>query len=441
MRTPRTLLVVAALALTATACADGGESAGSPSDPAPAPAPTTTAPPATTAPAPASTAPGTSPGGGTLPVAPGTTTPVTTAAPPPATVPTLEQLAGVRVDLRRVADLDEPVDLVARPGDPTGLHVAERVGRVVRLDGEETTTVLDMEDRTEARGEQGLLGLTYSTDGSRLYLSYTDRSGDSVVDEYAMRPDGTADPASRRELLTIAQPYPNHNGGEILTGPDGLLYLGFGDGGAGGDPERYALNLGSRLGKILRIDPAPSGGQPFTIPADNPFAAGGGLPEIWSYGLRNPWRFSFDPATGDLWVADVGQNEVEEVSLAPAVDGAGRGTNFGWSAFEGTRRFNEDQPATGALPPVHEYEHGSLGCSVSGGEVYRGAAIPALQGAYLFADFCVPGVRAIPAGAGPWQDAVRLTDEGESIAGFGLGPDGELYALSLDGAVSRIEAA
>jgi glucose/arabinose dehydrogenase len=435
VRTPRSLLV--ALALVAAGCGDDSPDISAPVDTS---RPAVSLPAAPTMPRP------TSPGAGTLPVAPGATD--TTAPPaettPPDTLPpepTPADLAGVRVELTLIADLREPVDLVSRPGDPTGLHVAERVGRVSRLESGERTTVLDMQDRTVARGEQGLLGLTYSPDGGRLYVHYTEPDGTSVVDEYTMGADGTADPASRRELLRLAQPFPNHNGGEIVTGPDGLLYIGFGDGGSANDPLRAGLDTGTWLGKILRIDPTPAGDRAYSVPPGNPFAGGGGLPEIWSFGLRNPWRFSFDPLTADLWVADVGQNAVEEVNLVRAADGSGWGVNFGWSAFEGTRRFHEDQPPEGALGPVHEYEHGDLGCSISGGEVYRGTAIPGLAGAYVFADYCVPGIRAIPAGPGPWPEATVLTGDGRAIAGFGRGPDGEVYALSLNGPVYRLDPA
>ena len=197
-------------------------------------------------------------------------------------------------------------------------------------------------------------------------------------------------------MLTIDQPYGNHNGGNVTIGPDGMLYIGMGDGGSGGDPERRALNVTSMLGKILRIDPTPSAGAPYTVPPDNPFVGvDGARPEIWSVGVRNPWRMSFDPATGDLWFGDVGQGAIEEIDVAWAADGAGRGINFGWSAFEGSSRFNEDQPPDGATPPIYEYEHGEAGCSVSGGAVYRGAAIPALVGWFVYGDYCSGNLYAL----------------------------------------------
>ncbi|MFN8021851.1 MAG: PQQ-dependent sugar dehydrogenase [Acidimicrobiales bacterium] len=335
---------------------------------------------------------------------------------------------------------EQPVDLAVRTGDTTA-YVVERVGRVTPLrDGEAGAPVLDITDLTEGEGERGLLGLTFSADGSLAYVNHTDDDGDTVVAEYAVAADGTFDPSSRRVLLTIDQPYANHNGGDVTIGPDGMLYIGMGDGGDANDPERRALNVSNLLGKLLRIDPTPSGDQPYTIPADNPFVGiDGARPEIWSVGLRNPWRFSFDPATGDLWVADVGQNQWEEIDAAWASDGAGRGLNFGWSAMEGTHRFNEDQPADGVTPPVWEYEHGDLGCSISGGAVYRGTEIPALAGWYVFGDYCSGRLAGLQV-----QDRTVVRDltlgRLDQLVAVRQGPDGELWAISIGGQVTRIAA-
>ncbi|MEZ5251097.1 MAG: PQQ-dependent sugar dehydrogenase [Ilumatobacteraceae bacterium] len=239
-------------------------------------------------------------------------------------------------------------------------------------------------------------------------------------------------------MLTVEQPYANHNGGGVVIGPDGMLYIGMGDGGAADDPERRSLDVSSLLGKMLRIDPRPAGDQPYSIPADNPFVdVPGARGEIWSVGLRNPWRFSFDAPTGDLWIADVGQNEVEEIDVAWAADGAGRGFNFGWSAFEGTRRFNEDQPADGAIPPIHEYEHGDRGCSVSGGARSRGAAIPELAGWYVYGDYCsgeLWGLEIVDRGLGR---VLPLAQQPEVVA-VRVGPDGELWVVSIGGQIARI---
>ena len=343
--------------------------------------------------------------------------------------------------LQTVATASAPVDLAWRTGDDT-MFVVEQDGLVRPLrDGAVGDPVLDMTALTSADGEQGLLGLTFSTDGSTAYLDHTDDDGDTHIVEYAVADDGTFDPGSRRELLVIDQPYGNHNGGNVTIGPDGLLWIGMGDGGSADDPERRALNVASLLGKILRIDPTPSGDAEYTVPADNPFVGvAGARPEIWSVGLRNPWRFSFDPQTGDLWIADVGQNEVEEIDVAWAADGAGRGLNFGWSAWEGTNRFNDDQPGDGVTLPVYEYPHGDEGCSVSGGAVYRGTAVPALTGWYVFADYCsgrITGLRM----SGRELAAVAPLGELGAVTAVRAGPDGELYVLSAAGDIARIVAA
>ncbi len=364
--------------------------------------------------------------------------PATTPSVPPTDRP---NLAEVQLALTEIGTFDEPVALVDRGGT---LYVAEKGGRVLALTGSEPLEVLDMTDLTESAGERGLLGLAFSPDGTLLYASYTNNDGDSRVDEYAMGagPEGTADPATRREVFALDQPYGNHNGGHILFGPDGLLYLGYGDGGSAGDPERRGLDPGTLLGKLLRIDPRPNGDTPYTIPADNPFADGAAaLPEIWSAGLRNPWRFSFDPATGDLWIGDVGQNAVEEIDLVTAAQGAGRGTDFGWSAFEGTDRYNDDQESPNHWPPIYEYRHADGGCSVTGGVVYRGEAIPAMRGAYLFGDYCATGINALVAEDGQLVDAATISDEPGQIVSFGTDAAGEVYVLSIGGSVFRLDPA
>jgi glucose/arabinose dehydrogenase len=419
--TRRHLALVAAIALVAAACGSEGE-------------PIATGPAVTFATS--STAAPTS-GPTTGPVsAPDTTGPATT--PVATEAPTTVPLGDPSVGLAAVGAFDQPVDLAWRFDDPT-LYVVERTGRVVPVrDGVAGAAVLVITDLTEGQGEQGLLGLTFSPDGKAAYVNHTDKGGDTIVAEYAVGADGTFDPASRRVLLTVEQPFPNHNGGNVTIGPDGMLYIGMGDGGAADDPQRTSLNVSSLLGKILRIDPAPSGDQPYGIPADNPFVGvDGARPEIWAVGVRNPWRFSFDSATGDLWIADVGQNVLEEIDVAWAADGGGRGMNFGWSAWEGSQRYNTDQPADGATPPIYEYEHGDAGCSVSGGEVYRGAAVPALVGWYVFADFCsgiVTGLRIADRAV-----ASSLTlGQVPSAAAVRSGPDGELYVVSIEGPVSRL---
>ena len=415
------LASLAVLSLGLAACGD---------DDATGPAPGGSAPVTAPAVVPGSTTPTTvaRPGAGTLPTAPVPTT----AAPPTASAPSL---ADVRVRVVEVVQAEQPIDLVRHDGV---LYVAERVGTVRPLvDGRLGNPIADLRDRTSASGEQGLLGVAFSPDGTTLYAHYTDRNGTTTVDALSLGPDGAA--TDRRTLLTQPQPFANHNGGQLSVGPDGLLYLGLGDGGSANDPQRSSLDLGTWLGKILRIDPTPSADAPYTVPADNPYVGvAGARPEIWAIGLRNPWRFSWDRATGDLWVSDVGQNRLEEINVVPAPN-AGRAANFGWSAFEASDRFNDDQPPDGALPPLHQYEHGDLGCSVTGGFVYRGSAIPALQGSYVFGDYCASGVRAVdpldPA------TAVRLSEEPAKVVAFGEDDAGELYVLTLDGLVARLAPA
>ncbi|MBA3288191.1 MAG: PQQ-dependent sugar dehydrogenase [Acidimicrobiia bacterium] len=342
--------------------------------------------------------------------------------------------------------LERPVDLAWRDGDE-GRYVVEQGGRVVRLAaGQEPAAVLDITDLTEAQGERGLLGLAFAPDGALAYVNYTDGNGDTVVAEYAVDEAGRFDAASVRVVLQIDQPYANHNGGDLAFGPDGLLYVGMGDGGAGGDPERRALDLGSLLGKLLRIDPVASAEGPYTVPDDNPFVdTADAAPEVWAQGLRNPWRFSFDRATGDLWIADVGQGAFEEVDVAPAVDGvdAGRGLSFGWSAFEGDAPFNADAPAEGHTPPIHTYPHENGECSISGGVRPRDSGVPALDGWYVFADYCSGRLAALEViGSGDQITAGRVLELGrvESPTAVVDGPTGELYVLSAAGPVLLLTA-
>jgi glucose/arabinose dehydrogenase len=339
-------------------------------------------------------------------------------------------------DLRlvRVATLEQPLGMVVRAGDPT-LYVAQKTGQVIaiRRRGVDPRPVLDLSDEVSQGGEQGLLGLAFSSDGARLYTNHTDLNGDTRVTEWLMD-GGYADRTSRREILAVEQPYSNHNGGNLVFGPDGYLYVGLGDGGSGNDPMGNAQSLGALLGKMLRIDPRPGDGRPYRIPRDNPFVGRtGARPEIWAFGLRNPWRYSFDRDTGDLWIGDVGQDSREEVDRQPARSRGG--DNYGWDRLEGTLAVEGERPSR-AVPPVYEYGR-DQGGTVIGGYVYRGSRIPGLVGAYVFGDLFNSQLRALRmTGAG-----VRVRNLGISVTNlvsFGEDNTGELYALSLSGPVFRI---
>jgi glucose/arabinose dehydrogenase len=461
--TPAWLIVAVMFATTITACGDDSNSSAdsslspaaqstTPAPTAPATLPSTEAPDTVSATTlPASTAPPTLPptsvpstsAAVTTRAAARTTTARTTTARTTTAATTASTPAGdprsIKLKLTEVARLNQPIAVSSRPGDPT-IYVAERAGRIkaFRNGAVVATPMLDFSDRTKAEGERGLLGFAIAPDGAHAYLHFTDLPGNSHVVEFAMGADGTIDRSSERELLAQVQPYSNHNGGHVAFGPDNMLYIGFGDGGSGGDPENRAQNLGTWLGKILRIDPRPTATAPYQIPPDNPFVGRpGAVPEIWSYGLRNPWRFTFDPATGDLWIGDVGQNEVEEIDLATAATGGGRGVNYGWRRFEGDATYNGSTDAPGAVGPIIVATHTSGTCSITGGEVYRGRAINALNGVYVFADLCWDELRAWT----PQHGTVALKIGAGNPVSIQHGPDGELYVCDLDGPLLRLDAA
>jgi glucose/arabinose dehydrogenase len=325
--------------------------------------------------------------------------------------------------------------------------VVEQTGLVqVLTDGErEASPFIDLSGQVSCCGEQGLLSIAFDPryeDSGLAYVDYTDRDGDTRVVEYRRSSDDplTLDPASRRVVLRVDQPFANHNGGLLMFGPDDLLYIGLGDGGSANDPDRNGQDLGVLLGKILRIDPRPAGGRAYSIPASNPFTGQeGARAEVYSYGLRNPWRFSFDRLTGALSIGDVGQVQFEEVDLVPR--GAGSGTNFGWSAYEGFERFNDDQSADDAVPPVLVYGHDE-GCSVTGGYVVRDRSLPSLYGRYLYGDYCAGELRSFPSQPGRRASDDRALDLNvPSLSSFGEDNAGHLYATSLDGPVYRLAPA
>lgn len=342
------------------------------------------------------------------------------------------------------AGLESPVHLTAPPGDPR-LFVVEQPGRIrIIEDGELLPTpFLDIASKVGSGGERGLLSVAFHPDyasNGRFYVNYTDRSGDTRIERYTVSAadPNRADAASAKLILTVAQPFSNHNGGLLLFGPDGMLYIGMGDGGSGGDPQGHGQNKATLLGALLRIDV--DGGDPYAIPPDNPYVGEtGARGEIWAIGLRNPWRFAFDPPANRLYVADVGQNRYEEVNVVAA---DAPGLNYGWNIMEGAHCYPGGSCNTsGLVVPALEYTHDD-GCSITGGFVYRGAAIPSLVGHYLYADYCAGWIRSFR------YDGAAAADRRELIAGgagnilsFGQDAAGELYVLSSNGRVYRIEPA
>lgn len=354
--------------------------------------------------------------------------------------------AGTGVGLQEVASgLSFPLYLTAPVGDLARLFVVEKTGgiRIIKDGALLPGLFLDLSSQVSLGNEQGLLGLAfdpeYTTNG-RFLVHYTDLAGNTVLSRFQVSADpDRAEPASEQLVLTATQPASNHNGGQVVFGPDGFLYLGLGDGGSSGDPEGRGQGLSDLLGSILRLDVR--AGDPYTVPADNPFVGNpGARPEVWSYGLRNPWRFSFDRANGNLYIADVGQNQLEEVDVSTAADGAGRGVNYGWSIMEGSLCFRGpgcDQ--TGLTLPVLEYSHRE-GCSITGGYVYRGSAVPLIQGQYFYSDFCQRWVRSFRYADGLAEEETSwpALSTGGTIVSFGEDAAGELYILEAEGRVSRI---
>jgi glucose/arabinose dehydrogenase len=355
---------------------------------------------------------------------------------------------GPAVKLERVGTFAQPVGLTAPPGDARRLYVVEQTGRIrVVRDGRTLPTpFLDVSRLITAGGEQGLLGLAFPPDHAesrRFYVHYSDRGGDNRVVEYRAPDPDRADPGSARLVLTAPGLEPNHNGGQLAFGPDGLLYIGLGDGGGGNDPHGprgNAQRLDVLLGKVLRIDPRADGDRPYRIPSSNPFAGRrGARGEVYAYGLRNPWRFTFDRATGDLAIGDVGQDAIEEVDFVRR--GRGRGANFGWRVLEGRRRLTREPLRGRVVGPVLQLRHERGFCSVTGGVIVRDPALPALRGRYVYGDFCDGRVRSAVLRPRGTRDlgALPLPQVG-SISTFGEDARGRVHVASLDGSVLRLTA-
>lgn len=376
-------------------------------------------------------------------------TPVPSATPPTASCAAGAPVAGIpALTARLVASgLRNPLDLQAAPGDRERLYVVEQGGRirVIRSGQLQPTPFLDVSGRISSGGERGLLGLAFHPQfatNRRFFVNYTNPRGDTHVAEFRASSADTADPASERVVLTETQPFANHNGGGLAFDNTGRLLIALGDGGSGGDPLGNGQKLDTFLGKILRIDV--DAAPPYAVPADNPLrATPGAAPEIWAYGLRNPFRISVDRPTGDLYIGDVGQNRVEEIDVGLASRRGGE--NYGWNTLEGSQCFS---PASGCnrsglTLPVYEYSHAE-GCSVTGGVVYRGCRMPDLGGTYFFGDFCTGLVRSFRLANGQatdvrdWTASVRGVN---SPSSFGLDADGEVYVVDYDGEVYRLEPA
>ena len=344
----------------------------------------------------------------------------------------------------RVAVVRKPTH-ITNAGDGSGrLFITEQEGRIVviKSGAKPATTFLDIRDRVSCCGERGLLSVVFPP-GYRqkhyFYLNYTDRTGDTVVARYRTSKDSDhADPASEEVVLTVKQPFANHNGGQLAFGPDGYLYVAMGDGGSANDPFGNGQNKGTLLGKLLRIDVESDSQQPYAVPASNPFAGRkDALPEIWALGLRNPWRFSFDRMTGDLYIADVGQNKYEEVDVQPASSRGGE--NYGWNVMEGLHCLRSEHCDTSGLTrPVVEYRH-DQGCSVTGGMVYRGRAFLGLTGTYLYGDYCSGRIWGLRRQGSQWTSR-ELAETKLSISTFGEDETGEVYVADYaSGAIYRVE--
>jgi glucose/arabinose dehydrogenase len=366
----------------------------------------------------------------------------------PAKDATVSAAAAAGVKLVGIGAFQSPLYVTAPPGDRRRIFVVEQGGtiRVIRAGKRLSRPFLDVRSLVTAGGEQGLLSLAFAPDYAktrRFYVNYTDKAGLQRIVEYRAANADRAASSSARTVLRYDGVEANHNGGLLVFGPDRLMYAGTGDGGGANDQHGArgnAQDLGSLLGKLLRIDPRRKGSRPYSVPASNPFVGrAGARPEIYSYGLRNPWRFSFDRSTGDLTIADVGQNAVEEVDFASK--GGASGVNYGWRPLEGTRR-NFDEPAPGAVAPVLELSHSAGNCSITGGYVVRDRAVPALLGRYVYGDLCRGELRSVKLapGSASGDAAIPGVAKVDQLSSFGEDARGRVYAVSLSGPVYRLAA-
>jgi glucose/arabinose dehydrogenase len=434
-------VIIFSLLLALAACQSGGDEPGQTNTPPVVTRPTETAPTATLSPAPAEVEATSSPA---EPQATETPGPTATPVPPTATSSPPEFPVS-SISLGLVAEgFTRPLYLTHAFDER--LFVVEQAGRILIVAGGQVLAepFLDISDRVGSEAsEQGLLSLAFHPDytsNGRFFVNYTNKQGNTIVARYQVQTGNLslADRDSEIILLTIGQPYWNHNGGQLQFGPDGYLYIGMGDGGSAGDPQGNGQNSGTLLGSLLRLDV--DGAEPYAIPADNPFVGQeSGALEVWAIGLRNPWRFSFDRLTGDLYVADVGQNLWEEINFTPA--GSPGGQNYGWSIMEASHCYaRENCDSSGLVLPVAEYNHQGGNCSVTGGYVYRGQQFESLRGNYFFADFCMGNIWGLFRQAdGTWRQTVVMATSGHVISSFGEDAAGELYVVDHAGAIYQLQ--
>lgn len=359
---------------------------------------------------------------------------------------TTAKAAANGVGLKKLGTFQAPVYITSPPNSANRLFVVEQGGtiRIIRNGKKLSKPFLDITSKVKSGGEQGLLSVAFAPDyanSGKFYVYYTASSnGSNRVVEYKRATTERANPRSARVLISQSDSEDNHNGGQLQFGPDKKLYIGLGDGGGGGDEHGSrgnGQNLGTLLGKLLRIDPAPSGGKPYTIPSDNPFVdRAGARPEIYSYGLRNPWRFSFDRSSGDLAIGDVGQDSYEEIDYVTLAKASG--ANFGWRVYEGKHRFNSEEEAPDAIEPVYEYGREGGQCSITGGYVVRDPGVPALNGRYVYGDFCTGVIESIKLATGGASDNRGTGLRVSNLSSFGEDSKGRVYATSLDGPVYRL---
>ena len=335
--------------------------------------------------------------------------------------------------LRTIVEANRPIGFALHPD--RSFYVVEQTGKIRELVGSTLgTTILDVSKEVSNGNEQGLLGAVFANDGRWLYVNVTNGDGDTEIRAYPFA-SGRADQTKMVKVLEVDQPFGNHNGGGLAMDGEGVLWIGLGDGGSGGDPGNRAQNLDELLGKVLRIVPTPEGSPRYRIPSGN-LDPSRGRPEIWAYGLRNPWRFSIDAPTKTVWIGDVGQNKIEEINAVPITASL---PNFGWKLREGLSSYNGGEEPADNVDPVYDYPHSSGGCSVTGGVVSRSLSLPSLRGAYLFGDYCDGKIRVLRRNAVTGRVTVGATGLTlKSLSSFGTDADGKVFVSSTDGSVKQI---